>query len=174
MDELELKKYLVEKVLAYGSKWNDFENYIYEQHIQERARLEEIRERERRKCTTPEQRSNVQVQQGVDWFEEFTRLISPLFDEYCTDKKRVYGGKKQCSIGSPPKYRGIEAPLETNVELKSKNRAEVHIKVKPVMELEINGYGEYLFVLLWKSKEWKIDSYKYKGSGWDKWLATLL
>ena len=48
-----------------------------------------------------------------------------MFDEYCTDKKRVYGGKNIRSFGFPVKFHGIENPTETDVILKNKNRAEV-------------------------------------------------
>lgn len=66
------------------------------------------------------------------------------------------------------KFNGVEDSVETSVELKNKNRAEVYIKTKT------NFDDEYLFVLLRKADEWKIDSYKNKRYRSEKWQNKLL
>lgn len=105
MDEQELKKHLVNIVQEYGSKWNSIEDRIYKQHEQEEIELRE-------KYTGDE----YHYAKRTDWHEEFSGLISCIWDEYCTDKKRVYGGKSRKSFGFPVKFNGIEHPIKSNVE----------------------------------------------------------
>lgn len=157
LDEAELKNHLVKKVKEYGSKWNSIEDNIYKQHEQEEIELKE-------RYTGNE----IHYAQRTDWFDKFSSLISPLFDEYCTNKQRVYGGTNRHSFGFPIKYNGIEKPIQTNVEIKNKNRAEVYIKT------ETNFSDEYLFVLIRKTDTWKIDNYKNRRYGNEKWNTQIL
>ncbi|WP_019424396.1 NTF2 fold immunity protein [Paenibacillus sp. OSY-SE] len=157
MDQQELNKHLVHIVQEYGSKWNNIEDHIYKQYEQEEAELRE-------KYTGDE----YHYVQRTDWHEQFSGLIGPIFVEYCTDKKRVYGGRSRQSFGFPVKFNGIEHFIETNVELKNKNRAEVYFKT------ETNFNDEYLFVLLRKADTWKIDNYKNRRYGNEKWNTCIL
>lgn len=157
MDEQELKKHLVNIVQEYGSKWNSIEDRIYKQHEQEEIELRE-------KFTSDE----YHYAKRTDWHEEFSGQISFILDEYCTDKKRVYGGKSRKSSGFPVKFNGIEHPIKSNVELKNKNRAEVYIQT------ETNFSDEYLLVLLKKADTWKIDNYKNRRYGNEKWNTCIL
>ncbi|EGF3617473.1 hypothetical protein ICW77_001658 [Listeria monocytogenes] len=157
MIEKEQKNYLLEKVEAYCQKWNAFEADIFEQQGKEEAEL-------RKEFPGVD----FHYAKRTDWFKNFASLITPLFDEYCTDKHRAYVDVKQHSFGFPVKFNGVEDSVETNVELKNKNRAEVYIKTKT------NFDDEYLFVLLRKADEWKIASYKNKRYRSEKWQNKLL
>lgn len=157
MDERDLKAHLLGRVLEYGGGWNAVERDIYEKFQQED---EELRQK------YPGGEYN--YAQRTDWFALFAERISPLFDACCTDKKRVYGGKSSRSFGFPAKFAGIEQPAATEVTLKTKSRAEVHVTTETDME------DEYLFVLLKKGNAWKIDSYKGRTRGDEKWQNMLL
>lgn len=157
MNEQELKTHLTDLVKDYGSRWNAIENDIFARYKQEEAGLKE-------KYSDNE----FHYAKRTNWLKKFSDLINPLFDEYCTDKQRVYGGKNRHSFGFPVKFHGIEKPLETRTELKNKNRAEVYIKT------ETNFKDEYLFVLLRKANTWKIDNYKNRRYGNEKWRAQIL
>ncbi|MFV0594124.1 NTF2 fold immunity protein [Shewanella sp.] len=89
----------------------------------------------------------------------------PLFDGFCTDKPRVYGGKVRNCFGFPSKFNGCDHPLELQVSFKNKNRAEIYIKTNTPFE------DEYLFIVLKKADEWRIDSYKNRRYGNEKWRA---
>lgn len=140
-----------------ASKWNVIEDNIYQQYEQEEAEI-------KNKAIGDE----FHYAKRTDWIDQFLNLISPLFDEYCTAKDRVYGGKNRQNFGFPVKFNGIEKPIETKVELKNKNRAEVFIKTETLFN------DEYLFVLLRKSDVWKIDNYKNRRYGNEKWNAQIL
>ena len=99
---------------------------------------------------------------GTDYFPEYKEKYLGIFNKYCTNKKRSYGGQGD-SYGEPAQYDGIEDSIEQKTELKTKSRAEVYFKTKNSFD------AEYLFVLLKKSGEWKIDSAKYKWYKQEKW-----
>lgn len=157
MEEQDLKDYLSNIVIQYGTKWNEIENNIYELHKQEEDEL---------KLKYPG--NEFYYAKRTNWFDKFSTLISPLFDEFCTDKNRVYGGKKVKSFGFSGKFNGIERPTEKMVVLKNKNRAEVYIKTST------NLSDEYLFILLRKDSLWKIDNYKNRRYGNEKWNKQIL
>lgn len=100
-------------------------------------------------------------------FDGYGKEYTKIFEKYCTNKKRAYGGRAD-SFGEPTKYDGIEKSINHNTELKTKSRAEVYFKTKN------NFDAEYLFIVLKKSGEWKIDSYKRKWFGAEKWTNELL
>ncbi len=102
-----------------------------------------------------------------DYFPEYKKKYLHIFKKYCTDKKRSYGGQGD-SYGEPAQYDGIENSIEQKTELKTKSRAEVYFKTKNSFD------AEYLFVLLKKSGEWKIDSAKYKWYKQEKWKTLHL
>ena len=162
MDELELKNFLIKMVQVYGTTWNEHETYV---RTQSDAQEEEMKAKF---ANDVDKFAWQKVKPPVDWFDEFTKLLAPLFDKYVTEKKRVYGGSVRRSFGFPSKFNGIENPIETNVELKNKNRAEVYFKT------ETKFKDEYLFVLLRKSDEWRIDSYKGRRYGNEKWDNQIL
>ncbi|MDR2874308.1 MAG: RhsIA family immunity protein [Methylobacillus sp.] len=161
MNEKDLETHLVKMVKEFASKRNDAEKHIYEQHeAQQKARPSFSSEQER---VTWEA-----THTEPDLFEKFSKLLAPLFDTYCTSKKRVYGGTHGYSFGFPVKFNGIENPVGTGVELKNKNRAEIYVKTSTQFQ------DEYLFVLLCKTNEWKIDSYKNRRYGNEKWSNEIL
>ena len=161
MEKRELKESLLEMVQTFGTKWNEHEDYVRTQSaLQDKA------------CPTFENDAEkfawLKANPQTNWFEELRKLISPLFDAYCTDKNRVYGGKNVRRISFPTRYNGIENPVETGVELKNKNRAEVYIKT------ETKFKDEYLFIVLCKAEQWRIDSYKGRRYGDEKWDNQIL
>jgi len=99
---------------------------------------------------------------GTDYFPEYKEKYLGIFNKYCTNKKRSYGGQGD-SYGEPAQYDGIEDSIKQKMELKTKSRAEVYFKTKNAFD------AEYLFVLLKKSGDWKIDSAKYKWYKQEKW-----
>ena len=144
MDEKELKQYLSALVLEFATKMNEIETDIY-------LKSEEDEDDEK------------------DWFEEFNKQYQPVFEAYCTDKKRVYGGNPR-SFGCPPEYSGIDASYEIKVEFKNERKAEV------IFKTETKEFGDtgYLFVIVKKKTGWKIDSYK-RWSNWKKkWVNGIL
>lgn len=100
-------------------------------------------------------------------FLEYQAAYKTIFDKYTTEKKRVYGGNGD-SYGNPTTYDGIENALESAVTFKTKSRAEVYFKTSNSFD------AEYLFIVLFQKKEWKIDSYKYKWYNNEKWTNGLL
>ncbi|MCL1088572.1 RhsIA family immunity protein [Shewanella profunda] len=157
MDDLELKEYLTQRILSFCDRWNVIENNIRTQHDAEEDTL---------KREFPEQEYH--YAKRTDWFAILSERISPLFDEFCTEKRRVYGGKVRKSFGYPSKFNGCGEPLEVHVELKIKSRAEIYIKTNTSFD------DEYLFVALKKSGDWLIDSYKKRRYGNEKWDLQIL
>jgi hypothetical protein len=138
--EDKLKIYLRDLVLDYASQMNTIENDICKKEDAE-----------------PEK----------DFFPKFKQRYLPVFEAYCSDKKRSYGGQAD-SYGSPSKFGGIENFVEYSVELKNKNRAEVYFKTTN------DENAEYLFVLLRNNKVWRIDNYKDRWYGKEKWRSGIL
>ncbi|WP_347876976.1 NTF2 fold immunity protein [Pseudomonas graminis] len=157
MDEISLKSHLAMRVSEFGARWNSIESDIYAKHKEEDEALRQ---------TYPGDEYHYVA--GTDWFEIFGERIEPLFDHYCTDKRRVYGGKGPRSFGFPSKFNGVENPTETLVEIKTKTRAEVLVKTQTRFQ------DEYLFVFLKKTGEWKIDSYKSRRYGGEVWDSRIL
>ena len=157
MNEQTLEDYLIYIVMKYGGKWNEIEDNIYKLHEQEEEELK-----------LKFQGDDYYYVKRTDWFAKFSSFITPLFDEFCTDKNRVYGGKNRTSFGFPLKFAGIEKPVETSVILKNKNRAEVFVKT------DTNCSDEFLFILLKKAGLWKIDSYKNRRYRSEKWSLMIL
>jgi hypothetical protein len=162
MTEQELQDYLIGFVREFTVKRNTCETSCFEASQAAKAAQPKFDNREDRFAWLKE---NPQT----NWFDEFRKLLDPLYVAYVTDKKRVYGGTGGHSFGFPPKFTGMESPLESKVELKNKNRAEVYFRVESRFD------NEYLFVVLRKADEWKIDSYKSRRFGKDeKWDNKIL
>lgn len=155
MDEAQLKTYLAERVREFGEKWNEIENDIRQRHQEEDKTLREKYPGDA-----------YHFQSGTDWFSSFGERIAPLFDEYCTDKHRVYGGKGARSFGFPTKFAGIEDPVLISVELKTGGTTMV------VTQTAFED--QYLVVVLKKAGEWRIDSYKARRYGDEKWDNKIL
>ncbi|MET3052364.1 NTF2 fold immunity protein [Pseudomonas alkylphenolica] len=153
----ELTMYLAERVRCFAQRWNKIEQDIRDASQREEALLREQYSGDEYHFVS-----------RTDWFEKMAIQITPLFDAFCTDKQRVYGGKSPKSFGFPAKFNGIESPAELRVELKTKTRAEVYVKTSTSFE------DEYLFVVLKKAGEWKIDGYKNRRYGDEKWAAKIL
>ena len=103
-NESERRSYLVSLVLEYASTMNRIEMEIF--FKQEAGRIS-----------------------TSDFFEEYENKYLPVFTAYCSDKKRVYGGRAS-SFGCPTKFDGIEKYIEANVVFKNSNRAEVYFKTE--------------------------------------------
>lgn len=98
---------------------------------------------------------------------EFPEELEARYDEiiqaYCTHKKRAY--VDGCiSFGEPPAYVNVHPDTIEQVEYKTKSRAHV--------ETSYVDKKAYLFVVLKKSGEWRIDSVKWKifSSDWENTL----
>ena len=160
IDKEKIERELIKIVQDFGTKWN-----IYEWDIFEKSNAEEkmpyFAQEENRVAWLKEHTL-------TNWFNEFSKLLKPLFEQYCTDKKRVYGGPKVKSFGFPSKFNGIENPIECKVDVKSRTRTEVYFKT------ETKFSDEYLFVLLYKNSQWKIDNYKNRRYGNKRWENQIL
>jgi len=139
-DEQELHDYLISIPLVYGILMNEIESDIHQKSGKDKS---------------------------IDYFPEFKKRYLPVFEAFCSDKKRVYGGQAN-SYGFPSKFDGIEKAIEKKVELKNKNRAEVYFKT------ENNFEAEYLFVLVRKNGTWRIDNAKDRWYGNEKWSSMIL
>lgn len=104
---------------------------------------------------------------GMDIFKEFRKEYDPIFQQYATSKKRVYGGQAT-SFGKPTNYDGIEMNTVGQVTLKSKNKAEVYFKTTTNLDTE------YLFVLCKDGSEWKIDNVKCRRYKLEKWKKHIM
>lgn len=127
-NESELKSYLVSLVLGYASTMNRIETEIF----------------------LKQEAGGISTS---DLFEEYEQKYLPVFTAYCSDKKRVYGGRAG-SFGCPTKFDGIEKYIEANVVFKNSNRAEVYFKTENDFD------AKYLFVLVRKKGLWRIDNAK--------------
>jgi hypothetical protein len=138
--EQTLKNYLIQLPLVYATLMNEIESDIYKKS---------------------------EVDGEVDYFPEFKQRYLPVFNAFCSDKKRVYGGQAS-SYGFPSEFDGIESSVERNVELKNKNRAEVYFRT------ENNFEAEYLFIVVRKNGTWRIDNAKYRWYRSEKWKSMIL
>lgn len=136
-DEAELKTYLTALAKEYACRSNQLENRI-------------------------EQRNSKD-----SYFNEFAYYYHPLLADFCTDKKRVYGGGAH-SYGCPAKFHGVENAARQSAELKTSSRAEVAFQTSD------DADQDFLFVLLKKGGVWRIDSYKRRFKGNSKWENALL
>ncbi|GHT22415.1 hypothetical protein FACS189430_04160 [Bacteroidia bacterium] len=159
--ESEHKETLIQFVQEYATKRNEIEDYVREQSKKQ--------DESRPVFTNNEEKwAWLKANPQTNWFEKFSELLAPIFDTHCTDKNRVYGGKNTHSFGFPVKFNGIDKPIETDVIFKNKNRAEVYFKT------ETKFTDEYLFIVLRKNNEWRIDSYKGRRYGNEKWDNKIL
>ena len=136
----ELKSYLGSLVLEYASQMNEIEKDIFDKS---------------------------EVEPKKDFFLEFKQRYLPVFETYCSDKQRVYGGQAN-SFGYPTKYDGIEMFVQQEVTLKNSNRAEVYFRTENSFE------AEYLFVLERKKGLWRIDNAKVRWYNETKWDSMIL
>ncbi|CAI3952290.1 NTF2 fold immunity protein [Commensalibacter communis] len=156
-EDTALQDKILSMVIDFASQWNVIETDIRNQMDAEEAII-------------------LQKNDGVydhyaprtDWFSLLNEQISPLIDHFCTEKPRIYGGKTQRSFGFPSKFNGIETAEKTAVEIKSKSRIEVYFKTTTMFD------DEYLFVVLKKAGEWKIDGYKNRRYHKEKWDNQIL
>ncbi len=97
-------------------------------------------------------------------------IYREIFERSCTIKRRAYGGPDgPLSAGIPTKYEGVDEQALTSVDLKTSSRAEVFFQAKG----EVVNY-KFVFVVLKKSGDWRIDGYKYQFDGEDKWNVGIL
>jgi len=138
--EDELKIYLRDFVLDYTSQMNIIENDIIKK---------------------------AKAEPKTDFFPELRQRYLPVFEAFCSDKKRSYGGRAN-SYGSPTNFDGIENFVKYSVELKNKNRAEIYFETRSSFDTE------YLFVLVRKNSVWRIDNYKCRWFKNEKWKSGIL
>lgn len=87
-------------------------------------------------------------------FADYQARYRPIFEAFCTHKKRSYGGDAG-SYGHPAKFDELEnATQSVQLTLKNASRAEACFVT--------TGGRDFLFVLLRKGGLWRIDSYKYR------------
>ncbi|WP_118975306.1 NTF2 fold immunity protein [Taibaiella koreensis] len=141
-ERISLEHHLVAIARAYAIAMNEIENRIFELAQADSRGLK-------------------------DYFEEYRKLYQPVFLEYATGKKRVYGGQAN-SYGRPTRYDGINEETNGKTTLKSPNRAEVHFETANAF------HAEYLFVLLKEAGVWKIDNVKYKWYHAPKWSPLTM
>ncbi|WP_160716892.1 NTF2 fold immunity protein [Chitinophaga solisilvae] len=103
----------------------------------------------------------------IDHFAVYREAYDPVFQQFTTDKRRVYGGQAT-SFGWPPKYDGITQETTGKAEIKSKSKAEVYFQTNNRCS------AEYLFVLHRKADEWRIDNVKYKWFYNGKWSSLIM
>lgn len=111
--------------------------------------------------------SNSNKDSETNYFDEYNKLYQPIFLEFATSKKRVYGGQAN-SFGKPTRYDGINSETIGIANVKSKNKAEVYFKTENMFK------AEYLFVLHLESEAWKIDNVKYKWYNNEKWKPLIM
>lgn len=140
--EKELQDYIQKLVIEYTSQSNELEVRMHKKMDPEGKNLTEL-------------------------FEAFHKEYFPLFQKYCTDKKRSYGGHGY-SFRNPPTFNGIENATETTVILKTKSRAEVFFAT------QTQEKAQYLIIVLRKNGVWRIDNAKYKWYGEEKWDNLIL
>lgn len=93
-----------------------------------------------------------------------------IFERYATEKERKYGGPNgPLSAGFPTKFSGISSSTSVMAEQKNTNRIEVTFS-----GLNSVNAGSSRFILLRVGGEWRIDSFKYRFQGEDKWNNGIL
>lgn len=141
-DNASLEDHLVHIARTYAVKMNEIESRIFEL-------------------------AEADIESGKDYFDDYKKEYQPVFQQYATSKKRVYGGRAD-SYGQPTRYDGITATIPGKAILKTKGRAEIYFETGSDFE------AEYLFVLLKEDDEWKIDNVKYKWYRNPKWGALIM
>lgn len=138
----DLENHLIHIARSYAVKMNEIENQIFEIYQNDKTRLTES-------------------------FAAYKAQYDPVFQQYATSKKRVYGGQAN-SYGRPTRYDGITAGTTAQATVKSKSKAEVYFQTDNQFS------AEYLFVLHREGEEWKIDNVKYKWYNSEKWSALIM
>jgi len=138
----DLENHLIQVAQEYAIKMNEIENHIFET-------------------------AQTDIEGKTDYFVAYGKLYNPVFQQYASNKKRVYGGKAS-SYGRPTQYDGIVAETIGQANLKTKNSAEIYFKTDNDFE------AEYLFILHKESDNWKIDSVKCKWYNEEKWEQIIM
>lgn len=138
----DLENHLIHIARSYAVKMNEIENQIFETYENDKTRLTES-------------------------FAAYKAQYDPVFQQYATSKKRVYGGQAN-SYGRPTRYDGITAGTTAQATVKSKSKAEVYFQTDNQFS------AEYLFVLHREGEEWKIDNVKYKWYNSEKWSSLIM
>jgi len=98
---------------------------------------------------------------GSDTKDTLDAFYYETLHKYCTSKDRKYGGHPS-NFGKPTKYSGVSEDSMMGFEKVTERRIEVIAKSDYFIETI------YMFVVLNKSGDWKIDGIKTKdGDGWD-------
>lgn len=138
----DLENHLIHIARSYAVKMNEIENQIYEMQENDKAGI-------------------------TDCFTAYKAQYDPVFQQYTTSKRRVYGGQAN-SFGRPTNYDGITATTTAQATVKSKSKAQVYFQTTNQFN------AEYLFVLHREGDEWKIDNVKYKWYNSEKWSALIM
>ena len=94
--------------------------------------------------------------------KEYEKIYYEIFEKYCTSKKRVYGGFPS-SFERHGQYRGINKKSIVSSNIINKKRIEV------IANGGVYPGNKFLFVLMFKNNEWKIDSAKTQLEEGDEW-----
>lgn len=136
-------------VLKFTNQMNDWEEKAYIFH---RIKHQQLVSEEKRKLVEGQTE------------ESLNSLYYRILNEFCTQKKRTYGGHPY-SYGNPTRYAGINNEKILEVNQVKKNRIEV------IAESEAFSKTFYLFVILKTKGEWRIDSLKWKAiQDWQNFL----
>lgn len=138
----DLETHLIHIARSYAVKMNEIEIRIFEIYENDKTGLTES-------------------------FAAYKAQYDPVFQQYATSKRRVYGGQAN-SYGRPAKYDGITTETAARATVKSKSKAEVYFQTDNQFS------AEYLFVLHKEGEEWKIDNVKYKWYNNEKWSPLIM
>ncbi|MBV9850147.1 MAG: hypothetical protein JO250_10780 [Armatimonadetes bacterium] len=85
--------------------------------------------------------------------------MAPIFEKYCTPKRRIYGQGIDRSIGSPPEY---DPDATAIVDVTYESLVRVVVKT----ERRTGRHAKHIFVLLKRGGRWLIDNrFFYDGDG---------
>ena len=96
----------------------------------------------------------------IQFSEDRDAAARKIFDDFCTNKKRAYGGPDNRPCGDPLAY-DPDHEVIVNVELAARRRIVIETKRSKGFE------GRYQYVLLKKGGRWLLDSKKRFTAGWE-------
>lgn len=129
----------VEVVLSFVSEMNDWEHTMYLMHRRIQGKVVNHALDEKLVPDVP--------------IAEFEKKYYEIFGKYCTNRKRSYGGQPT-GYSRNGQYQGCISETVESVRNMSSNRIEVVIKGGLFPD------NRFLFVVLKKNGQWKIDSAK--------------
>lgn len=141
-----MNKSPLEVVLGFIEEMNDWEHKMY---LVSRIKEGRIINHESDKAILPKES-----------YSEFVKKYYDVFNKYCTTRERKYGGHPY-SWARHGQYQGATRETVETVNEVKPNRVEVIIKGGQLPD------NKFMFVVLKKAGEWKIDS--AKSGNEDEW-----